>query len=311
MKSVCKLFYFYFVYFIVYSLFFIVNAPSAHAAPVSLTVDKPIIQETIKPGETSSFILELKNSGEIPVSIEARLAAIERITDEGYPVLTDKPVLRAAKDWLALPKNLPTIGPQEKATVEITANPPQDTLPGGYNAALILEAHPPKNLVSKESGALVIGAISASLLLNVTADSPPTIKDLTTVEFSTPGVVVRGPVVVRARFKNPSKFFIPLEGRLTVKSLFGARTTIRQFNQAIVFPESERAFVAGYAGKINPELYTASLELLQGEARKHETARFLALPYWFLGTLATLVLAVALYLVRRRLARAARALRNR
>lgn len=269
----------------------------------TISVNPSIIRESAKPGETKTFTLTLANLGTDPIPLSVTNINIAGISDIGTPELTNEVTPRSASDWVKLEKPDFILNATSKQEISVTVEVPKNTAPGGYSTALLFQAKLPSYYFDIDANARILPALSVSVLVSVGTDTLPTISDLKINSLSVPKVVVSGPVSLITEINNPTNYFIYANGELNVRS-YGQNDRVTQLNGSVLMPDSSRKYISAYSGRILPGIYTATMELHQGDKTLIASARFVAVPWQFIVIVLTLLLAILAIKSRRRMKRA-------
>lgn len=258
------------------------TANAQKAISPSIGVSPILIRRDVEPAKPQDIKITLTNYGSDPIPLGIVKTTISSIADDGSPVFSNQIGLQSATEWLTLAKSDLILAPNASQDVTINITAPKDAAPGGYNAAIQFRAKLPSYYFDLDANARILPALSVSILLTVGSTTPPTVSDLKISRLDTPSVVLGSPVSLISEINNPTNFFIFTDGILTVQPTFGTRKTVTDLNNSVVLPDSTRKFINAYTGSILPGIYTATLQLKQGDKVLVSSARFLAIPWQFL-----------------------------
>jgi len=248
----------------------------------SIGVSPTKFLESIQPGKISEFTMSLRNFGQDPLPLSGSIQGISTIQDTGVPVFTDQITPHSAQSWLEVSGQDVIISPGEQKQVKVTAQPPTDLSPGSYQAAVIFQAKLPSYYFDLDSDTRVLPAISVLLFLTVESDNLPTVESLEVASLQVPKIVVSTPLSVVAQIQNPSNFYVQADATTTIKGGINNKSDKEEIGRVMLLPDGLRKFVSAYNNKLLPGIYTASIELKQGDKILVASAKFVALPWQFL-----------------------------
>ena len=273
---------------------------SQGAISPSLSISPPLVRQTVKPGVSSVVKLKLSNLGQDPIPMSVSKLNISKISDLGAPEFTPQVTPRSSADWLVVDKPDMIIDAKSDKDIEVTITEPRGTAPGGYSAALVFQARLPSYYFDLDANAHILPALTASFLITIDSNNPPTIQDLTISSFQAPGVVVSTPIPIVTEVNNPTSFFIFTDGELVITPLWGDKKIVTQLASSVLMPESSRKYINAYSDTIWPGVYTAKMSLNQGDKVLVASARFVAIPWPFILLVAGVALIGLIFFLRRR-----------
>lgn len=284
------------------------NADNTGAMSPSIGIAPGIITTSLKNGQTTEKTIELTNYGRDPIPLSASIVNIAGITDEGAPSFTDKPTPRSASSWIEIPQPDVIVATGEHKKVKILITPPKDAAPGGYHSAIIFQAKLPSYYFDLDTNARILPAVSTSLILSIETDNPPSVQDLRIGNFSTPKLVVSSPIPLLYDVSNPTQFFIYSDAKVQLNTFFGGKKDVSELKNTIVFPDSTRKYIETYDKSLLPGIYTADVQLRQGDKVIVASTKFVALPWQFITLILVIALLLVYLLLRRRFKKAWRVL---
>lgn len=237
--------------------------------------------ESIVPGEEKQFSIRLRNLGRDPLPLSASAQGISTIGETGVPIFTEAITPHSANSWIEVITKDVIVGSGEQQVVTITARPPKDLASGSYHAAVIFQAKLPSYYFDLDSDTRILPAISVLLFLTVESEKLPTVEDLTIASIQVPRLVVTTPLSITAQVRNPSAFYVQANAKATIRGGISRKNDSEEIGKALLLPEAERKFVSAYNNRLLPGIYTASVELTQGDKTLVASARFVALPWQF------------------------------
>jgi hypothetical protein len=286
------------------------NSLLAQGGAISPTigVSPTKVLESVTPGQEQKFKVRLRNYGRDPLPLAGSVQGISTIGESGVPTFTDKLTPHSASGWLEIENKDVIVEPGEQQEVIITAKPPQSLAPGSYHAAIIFQAKLPSYYFDLDSDTRVLPAISVLFFLTVESDKLPTVEDLKITALQVPRVVVSTPLSVTAQIQNPSNFYIQADAKTTISGGINRKNGSEEIGRLILLPDGVRKLVSAYSDRLLPGVYTASVELKQGDKVLIASAKFIALPWQFTLGLLIATLAILFFAFRRRFKHAYRVL---
>lgn len=267
-------------------IFLSANVPSnisAQGGAISPTigVSPTKVLESITPGKEQTFIVRLRNYGRDSLPLAGSTQGISTIGETGVPIFTDNVTPHSASSWLEVENKDVIVEPGEQQEVTITAKPPQDLAPGSYHAGIIFQAKLPSYYFDLDSDTRVLPAISVLFFLTVESDTLPTVEDLKITGIQVPRIVVSTPLSVTAQIQNPSNFYVQADAKATISGGLNNKNDSEEIGRVLLLPEGVRKFVSAYSNRLLPGIYTASVELKQGDKVLVASAKFVAMPWQF------------------------------
>jgi len=285
-----------------------ITAQSDGAMSPSIGISPGIITTSLKVGQTTEKYIEVTNYGKDPIPLSASVINIEGITEDGAPSFTTSPTPRSAAGWVEILEPNVIIATGEHKRVKVLITPAADTAPGGYHAAIIFQAKLPSYYFDLDTNARILPAVSTSLILSIESDTPPSVQDLQIGGLSAPKLVVSSPIPLVSDIKNPTNFFIYSDAKVQLQTLFGGTKDVTEFKNTIIFPTSSRKYIATYDKSLLPGIYTADIQLRQGDKVIVASTRFIAIPWQFIVLVLIAITLAAYFTLRRRFKRAWRIL---
>lgn len=271
---------------------------SAQGGAISPTigVSPTKVLESITPGKEQVFSVRIRNYGRDALPLAGSTQGISTIEETGVPVFTDNVTPHSASDWLEVANKDVIVDPGEQQEVKIIAKPPKDLTPGSYHAGVIFQAKLPSYYFDLDSDTRVLPAISVLFFLTVESDTLPTVENLKITGIQVPRIVVSTPLSVSAQIQNPSNFYVQADAKATITGGLNNKNDSEDIGRVLLLPEGVRKFVSAYSNRLLPGIYTASVELKQGDKVLVASAKFVAMPWQFtvgliIGTFIILFLA--------------------
>jgi len=269
-----------------------------------LTISPPISEFTIEAGQTVSKTIKLTNPTKNLVEVYPTTMDFKSKGEGGEPAFIqeeDQNTKFSLSKWISFTQSKVALTPEQVVEFTYKISVPQDAEPGGHYGAVFFVSQPPKAEPDKTQVS-VSSMIGSLLLVKVPGD----IKEQAKVkEFGTDRrLYLFNKVKFLTRVENTGNIHIKPKGEISIKGLFGEKSTITVNEQkGNVLPESIRKFENEWnksAILIGP--YTAKLGLTYGEEGKQlaDEITFWIIPWWFIVAIAVLVLLIIFLLWRRR-----------
>lgn len=257
---------------------------------------------TIKPGQPTTQTIYLENRTNQQVPIKVALRNFTAQGEEGAVNLTTDDTTYSLAKWITVSPSTATISPQSSQKFTITITPSSNAEPGGHYGAVVFATVP--SAVNKTGAAL--SEEVASLIL---ARIPGEITEKASVQSFTAekNFYEFGPVTFDMLVQNSGAVHIQPLGQVLVKGSFGDQyvANIQPYN---VFPGASRRIPIVLSKKLLIGKYTAQVIAAYGDKNKQLTGstEFYAFPVRY-GLLVLAVL-IILFLIRKRLGKALKAL---
>jgi len=258
---------------------------------------------TIQPGVPTTQTVYLVNRTSQNVSIKVNLRNFTALGEEGAPNITSEDTTYSLAKWITVSPQTVTIAPQDEQKFTFTINAPFNAEPGGHYGALVFATVPASNLnktgavLSQQVVSLVLARVPGNVTQNAMTESFTTNKNF--YEF--------GPVTFEARVKNEGQVHIQPLGQVLVKGTFGDVYTVnlQPYN---VLPGSVRKIPIVLTNKLLIGKYTAQLIAAYGDKNQQLTGstEFYAFPVRY--GLIVLVVLILLFMMRKRIGKAFKAL---
>ena len=275
----------------------------AQKGPAGMVVHPSNFDLSLTPGEPTTGTIYVDNATANELPIQVKLRNFTANGEEGDVTLTDNQTTYSLASWIRVTPDLATLPPHgtQKFTYSIT--PPTNAEPGGHFGSIVFATVPPKNLnqtgaaLSQEVGSLILARIPGDVREQAILESFSAGKQF--YEF--------GPIDFSLRIRNDGVVHVKPSGTIILTDMFGQKSYV-PFQGANVLPGAVRKMGATYSkhfliGKYNAQLiagYGAKNEQLNG------STDFYAFPVKW-GIIA-LIIIVLLFLIRRRLGKALRAI---
>lgn len=273
---------------------------SAQAVGQGIEVSPPSQEVSVDPGKTISVKAKVRNPSSKELSIETRIEDFTAKGDQGQiELLANSPY--SITSWTTVTPDKFTLAPGEQKEVTATVTVPSTSAGGRYGSFVFKVV--PENV---QEGATAVSQEIASLFL-IKVSGPVTEK-VTLKEINTPAFSEFGPVPMELKFQNEGNVHVKTYGLVNVTDMFGNKVSDIVVSGTNVFPGAERVVTAELKNTFLFGRYTATALMYYGSQNQDvsATTTFIVFPV----RIAVIILAalVGIYLMRKRLKKAFRAL---
>lgn len=264
-----------------------------------IQVSPPTQEKTADPGSTVQFTAKVTNQGDSNLPVTVQVNAITQSGDEGQVSL-----LSTTEDiagWTTVTPTsftLPKGGSQE---VTATVTVPKDAAGGHYGSIVFNLAGTPTAQgpgLSQQVGSLFLLTINGTLQ-----------EKMSVVSFKAPSFSESGPINFDLTLKNSGNVHVKPEGLITVTDMFGRQVASVPIDGQNVFPGKNRIMQTTLNKQWLVGPLTAEAVMYYGTVNRQSldaTTSFFVFPYRL--ALAGLLVIIVLYLLRKRIGKAAGAL---
>lgn len=266
-----------------------------------LEVSPPSQEVTIDPGKTITITAKLRNPGNSTLPIEVHVEDFTAKGDQGQVELTANSPYSIAS-WTKLSPTTFSLEPGAEQTVTATITAPKNAA-GGHFGSFVFAV---KSNATGGNVASVAQEIASLFLVRV---SGPVTENLSIKSFSAPAYSEFGPVPFQIDFTNGGNVYVKTYGLINVTDMFGHKVTDIVVPGVNVFPQAERVVTATLSKRFLIGSYTANALLYYGSQQTQSinaTTSFFVFPTRI--AIALLVILIVLFLLRKRLSKAMKAL---
>jgi len=290
------------VFIFVFCLLSFVLALRAQAAfkGEGLTISPPLLELTLKPGESSNQTIRITNPTEKVVEFYPKAMNFEAKGEGGEPSFyesTDETHKFSLARWISFKETKLALTPEQVVEFKYTISVPSDAEPGGHYGVVFFANEPPKS--ESNTSKVSLGSMVGELVL---VRVPGQIVEKGIIEeFKTDkGLYLWGDVNILTRISNIGNVHFKPKGTIDITGWFGepAKLIFNEQNGNIL-PDSIRKFenkwkVSGF--KLGR--YTAEEKLTYGESEKNLSARvsFWYIPWWLIVIVVVLILLTITYI---------------
>lgn len=281
----------------------ILSVVDVHAqSATGLSAIPPRLEITIKPGETVTKELKIRNESKTERIITTTSKDFIVTDSEGTPLqldnLDESSNRWAASSWIHLSPTSFKLKPGETRSIMITIIAPDDALSGGHYSMIL---HSPKNeSILTETGSFIETNVGTLVYITVPGDIK---EDARVTEFTAPGFSEFGPITFKTIVANLSDIHVTPAGSIAIKNWLGGKTADLPLNLTNVFPNTARGFENTLNRKWLFGRYTATLNAGYGTTGQAISATlfFWVMPWRLIALVITaLILAFVIYTLVRR-----------
>ena len=274
---------------ILISAAFFTPAAAIAQQALGLTAIPPRLDITVKPGETVTKEIKVRNDSAVDRSIITTPKDFIVTDDKGTPVqiegVNDSSNRWASSSWIQISPSSFTLKPGETKILMLTVIAPENPTAGGHYAMVL---HSPKNEVTlNETGSKIQTYVGTLVYITVPGDMK---ENAMVREFSSPTFLEFGPVNFKTIIANYSDIHITPTGSINIKNWLGGRTASLGINGVNIFPGTTREYQNTLDRRFLLGRYVATLEAGYGTTGQALTA---AIIFWVIPwRLILLVIAV-------------------
>lgn len=284
------------VFITVYRLQF---STEAQVASQSIEVSPPTQEVAVDPGKTITVKTKLRNNTPKILPISVKIEDFTAQGDEGQVALDGKSKW-SVTGWTKVSPSTFKLegGAEQEVTATITV--PKDAAGGRYGSFVFAV-----DTAKTPNAASVSQEIASLFLLRV---SGPVNETVALTSFSAPSFQEFGPVPFSMSFQNNGNVHVKPFGLISVTDMFGNKTADIVVRGANIFPEASRTISSELSKKFLFGQYHANLVMYYGSTNQTLTGStsFIVFPVRIAGGI--LVILIILFLLRKRLRKAGKAL---
>lgn len=265
------------------------SASSGQSSKSALAVSPAIIEEVLKPGVTTEYVLRISNLTNFPLPISGTIknfVPIEELEDRSKQSLYD------ASQWFRISEPDFILQGNQTKTVKISITPPATAEPGGHYATVYFQPLLPAGALTPATAYLTarVGSLAFLILPGETR------KSLAIKNLSGPNVHQSGPIRFEALLANRGGVHLNPNGQVVIRDWRGKVVAQPKANYGVILPGTQKSYIATWQ---KPHLfgkYTATFEAAYGSGLDKlvsQTQTFWIIPWGLLlGVLLPLTLIV-------------------
>lgn len=230
---------------------------------MGLTAIPPRLEVTIKPGETVTEQIKVRNDSDTVRTINSTTKDFIVTDDKGTPVqiegVDDQSNRWASSSWIQISPSTFTLKPKETKVLMVTIMAPENPTAGGHYAMIL---HSPNNEVTlSETGSAIQTYVGTLVYITVPGD----IRENAQVkEFSAPSFSEFGPINFQTIIANYSDIHIAPQGSIHIHNWLGGNTASLALDNTNIFPNTSRQYQNTLNRRFLFGRYTANLEVGYG-----------------------------------------------
>ncbi|MFC1646978.1 hypothetical protein ACFL1A_01710 [Patescibacteria group bacterium] len=267
----------------------------------SLEVSPPSQELTTKPGETLIVSSNIRNRADKNLPIMVRIEDFVAQGDEGQVALVEKGPW-AVSTWTSLSPTEFNLKPGEAKTVTATVQIPQTGAAGGKYGSFVFSVKGAES----DSAAALSQEIASLFLIDIAG---PKEENLVITTFNIPEFLEFGPVPIEITYNNSGNVHLHPHGVVAITDMFGNKVADVTQVGTNVFPQAERKVSFVWDKKFMIGRYSAMAIINSGGMKNTgltATTSFVVFPIRIV--LIIVVALIILWLMRKRLAKAMKAL---
>lgn len=273
---------------------------SAQSASQGLEVSPPSQEVSIDPGKTVTIKATIRNKGNSSLPMQVRVDDFTAKGDQGQVELSSNSPY-SVTSWTNVTPNSFRLAPGDSQEVTATIKAPADAAGGRYGS-FIFSVKPE----TPEAGAASVSQEIASLFL--VKVSGPVDEKLSIASLHAPSFSEFGPITFDIGFKNAGNVHVKSFGLVNVTDMFGNKVADIVVPGTNIFPQADRIVKAQLNKQFLFGKYKATALMYYGSQNQNlsYSTTFFVFPVRIAA--AILVVLVLLYLMRKRLKKASKAL---
>jgi hypothetical protein len=279
-------------------------APSRSSDPAgSATIDESTkvspdqvdVRRALEPGDAFTCIVTIRNRHARAMTFTLEPIGVRGARDGGIAFIgfEDEAIASTAASWLDPAQSTITLKPRGVAKVPVTVTVPPKPPVGAAYAMLMVVPHTQARAAAPDSSLGIQGRVAVAFLLRVGGEGRP---KLTLREAAAPRLRWnRASWTYRARLENTGTLHARPRVRVRVRSLFGATVSTLDVSGRTLLPGGSEPIATTWRGVPWIGFYRYDVRVASsGSGTATSPARssgwFVALPPWWLSTIAVLAL---------------------
>lgn len=272
---------------------------TAQGGGQGLEISPPLLDLKGDPGQTIKSEIRVRNVTKDTLVVNAQFEDFVASGEDGQPKILLNPDEKSPysiKDWLGATQSV-TLAPEQRETIPVTINIPQDASPGGHYGVIRFTGASPE---LEGTGVSLSASVGTLVLVNVSGDVKESAKiaELFVSQKSKRASLFEyGPLDLTLRIENDGNIHLQPKGTIQVTNMFGKTVYLSQINQdgRNVLPSSVRKFEQSMGGKLMFGPYKLKADVVYGSNNQitSDTVTFWVIPYKIIiGTILIIFLIV-------------------
>jgi len=242
---------------------------SAKAANSGIQISPTTYNFEIKPGESQTSKIILKNLNSTPLNYVMEVESFKQVSDEGAPSFASQggaACVPGIDNWFFFNQDEKgEIAPGKDKEIGFTVSVPKDAEPGGHYAAVF--GREVKDVPAGQSQMGIVSRVGTLILISVPGDVK-TGAEIT--EFKAPKYVFSGPIDFSMKVKNTGTVHYDSVGFVAIKPLVGKESKF-EIGTHTILPQNIRNFEKQWTKKYPFGYYKMTPQATDG-AKKEVTA---------------------------------------
>ena len=237
---------------------------------LSLHNMKPLVEETLAPGETVQGSIEVENTGNLPVNVKAYLQdwRYTAAGDGNKTFAAPGTMPRSSANWISFYPQEFSLPPRGRGLIDYTLRVPKDPAPeGGYYAVLFVESkigEAPNPLSPEGTGATVQFAARLGSLFFVNVKG--TVNREGHIALQAPGRPAPGrPLALQGALANDGNAFLKCAGSFHIMGSADLVVARGELPTRYVWPGEQVPVSGEWSGTLPPGPHTVVLTYDCGE----------------------------------------------
>jgi hypothetical protein len=240
-------------------------APTYAQSKLDLTVYPAVVEQEIKPGTPTRFMLQFRNNSKTPINGFIKVADYVIADKIGTPILVEDSQMSlkyAAAKWITPLNNEITIPGDDYVGVNFSVTPPQEIGACGHYAIVYIEpfegALSGAEKQSTKSESSIVNKIGA--LVNLKMVSKECKQDLSILGFTVPQFLEYGPIKVTFDLFNKGDVHILPTGAVSATNMMSAEVDSTAIKEQRIFPETAKSYEVSVGQKYMLGRYAVTLQ---------------------------------------------------
>lgn len=260
-------------------MLFFINPLIASAAnePLNISLTPAIFQMTLSPGEKWNSQLKITNNNLYPITVYASIVDVSTIAKDGgsliTPIMDDSNPPNSPVEWLTIPQEPIVIQKWQSILLPIKLTIKKPTIPGGYYAAILIDAKPFKK--NDQATVQISNYLSSLFFLRVAGPAKEQIK---IKEFKTEKKVSQpSDIKFLVQLENTGQVHLRPRWSIAIYDMWGKkRDTIIFEDEKLITPSAVQRSTQPWKNS-HPYFtfgrYTAVLNINAGRGEQFETKK--------------------------------------
>lgn len=274
-----------------------------------ITISPVTFNLAANPGDVLRQSIKIRNDSTMTQTLEMNAENFTATDEQGTIGLTEEETPFSLASWVKFSSPNLTLKSGQEVTVPFTITVPRNAEPGGHYASVFGQLSPDASAIGGGAGTALGQKVGALILLRVAGDVK---EDAEIATFTVDGFQAGEDVPFAIRVQNRGSVHIRPQGFISITDMFGNKVADVQIEERNVFPGAVRRVEATWDKPGFMGYYTANALMQYGQNNQQITATttFWIIPWKQIAIWggAALVVIIILFLARKRIGRAFKAL---